>query len=205
MKLLDFISKFTMRSARKREAGILRIAFLISGLDGKVTDDELKVFRLMARKTCGFTEQETEETLAAAQATVDGLVRKADAGDDEALVDAFVDEAQRAMPDGFLDMSLEDIRRAVVIWVVMGMGDGDYSGRERMCIEALRRYFAELKAARLRFLAASANELSRGCASIAAASSGELSDAFVANVVETITRLGDTDEARQALEALIAQ
>jgi len=133
----------------KADLGILKVAFMVAALDGDVTDKEYEAFDLLAKKCRGSTPKAVEVALRDAMRSAGYLmllskrVKK-----DSELVTAFMDEAKKALPDGFAYLSIEDVRRAVVTWIAMGLSDGDYSVRERKCIETLRKVFAELKTMR---------------------------------------------------------
>ena len=62
----------------------------------------------------------------------------------KAIVQAFVAEAEKVLPQGFAGGSGEDIRRALVIWITMGLSDGRFSGIERTCVEAFCAQVAEI-------------------------------------------------------------
>ena len=89
----------------------------------------------------------------------------------------------------------------------MGLSDGDYSKREKLCIEALRKFFAELKVMRLqaeneRWLElAPAIETAYGRGS---ARTVELvSQEFVARVENLVAQYGDKAAAAKELQELI--
>ena len=127
---------------------------------------------------------------------------------DEDLVKAFEKEAQAALPYGFAYCSIEDIRRAVVTWIAMAMSDGDYSKREKLCIESLRNHFAKLKVMRLQTeeyrwleLAPSFDHAYGGGS---ARGSVELvSKDFVTRVESLVSQYGDKAAAAKELELLI--
>lgn len=207
MRLLDFVSAFRLPPANVSDFGILKVAFLVAAVDGKITDEELHVYELMSRRCRGYTKKRATDALEEAVQTAGNLILKTDSLSEKDFVSAFVAAADSALPDGFFNFSVVDIRRAIVTWVVMGMSDGDYSRRERLCIEALRSRFAERKAQKLRQRAAESGSLSAAYDTafvVQDEESGEVSDRFVDEVVAIINRLGDTAEAEAALKDLIA-
>jgi len=191
--------------------GVLKVAFMVAALDGDVTEAEYKAFDLLAKKCRGYTPKAAAEALADAMHAAGYLmllsrrVKK-----DSDLVPAFMDEARKALPDGFAYLSLEDVRRAVVTWIAMGLSDGDYSVRERKCIEALRKAFAELKTMKLqqddeRWMALSADIHHVGA--VGGASSRArlelVSRNFVAGVESLVRQYGDSADGARLLRELV--
>jgi len=197
--------------AARVDLGVLKVAFMVAALDGDVTEAEYKAFDLLAKKCRGYTPKAADEALADAMHAAGYLmllskrVKK-----DSELVPAFMDEARKALPDGFAYLSLEDIRRAIVTWIAMGLSDGDYSARERKCIEALRKHFAELKTMRRqqddeRWMALSA-DIHHVCSSDGSASRARLelvSRNFVSGVESLIRQYGDSADGARLLRELV--
>ena len=152
MNLSKLVSGFNLKKftkASRTDFGVLKVAFMVAALDGDVTDAEYKAIDALAKKCRGYTPKVAAKALDEAMRSAGYLMLYARRAKDADLVKAFVAEAQAALPMGFAYFSIEDIRRAIVTWIAMGMSDGDYSSREKKCIEALRRVFAELKVMRL--------------------------------------------------------
>ena len=91
----------------------------------------------------------------------------------------------------------------------MGLSDGDYSARERACIEALRKNFAELKVTRqeeddLRWMALGpASGLAFDQYDNGAVVELVTRD-FVSRVEDLVAQYGDSAEATKELETLMA-
>ena len=132
----------------KTDLGVLKVAFMIAALDGEVSDAEYAAFDALAKKCRGYTPEGASAALNEAMRSAGYLMLLSKRVKPSLLVRAFVQEAKAALPRGFAYSSVEDVRRAVIIWIAMGMSDGDYSSREKACIEAIRRHFAELKISR---------------------------------------------------------
>lgn len=113
------------------------------------------------------------------------------------------------MPSGFAYFSIEDVRRAIVTWVAMGMSDGDYSAREKKCIDALRKHFAVIK---VRSTVADAglsgmalvSPVYRPVLGCASGNAPWTPQSFVKRVEQLVAKYGDTAEAEKALQQLIA-
>ena len=220
MKLEKIFSKFTFKSIGrslrfkerigKTDLGVLRVAFMVAALDGDVSEAEYKAFDLLAKKCRGYTPESAAAALDAAMRSAGYLILLSKRVTDAQLVKAFVAEAKEALPGGFAFQSIEDVRRAIVTWIVMGLSDGDYSARERKCIEALRKTFAELKVLRLQqeeeqWLALSADfRQAYGVASLPPRKVVELiSRDFVSRVEKLVVQYGDSAAAAKALQELV--
>ena len=152
MNLTKLIGSFNFKKfskASRTDFGVLKVAFMVAALDGEVTDAEYGAFEALAKKCRGSTPKAAAKALDEAMRSAGYLMLLGRRAKDSGLVAAFIREAEAALPDGFAYFSVEDVRRAIVTWIAMGMSDGDYSAREKKCIEALRKHFAELKVSRV--------------------------------------------------------
>ena len=193
----------------RTDLGVIKVAFMVAALDGEVSDAEYAAFDALARKCRGYTPEAAAAALDEAMRSAGYLLLLSKRATDDALVRAFVREAEAALPDGFAYCSIEDVRQAVVSWIAMGLSDGDYSARERACIEALRKNFAELKVTRqkeddLRWMALGpAYGLAYEQADSGAVVELVTRD-FVARVEELVAQYGDSAEATEALKSLMS-
>lgn len=216
MQLSKLISGFSFgRAGKSRQAkigktdlGVLKVAFMIAALDGEVTDAEYKVFDLLAKKCRGYSPKAAEAALKEAMRSAGYLMLLSHRVSERELVKAFILEAQQALPLGFAYLSGDEVRQAFITWVMMGMGDGDYSPREKSCIDALRKQFAELKVMRDMQNSEPWIVLTPvyGDAFAAPRSSSRVelvSDDFVRMVEGTIAQYGDNAAAAKELKKLI--
>ena len=217
MKLSKFVGGLKLRALGgvlaskigKTDLGILKVAFMVAALDGEVTDAEFKAFDALAKKCRGYSPKAAEKALDEAMRSAGYLMLLGRRVKDADLVKAFMKEAQTALPNGFAYYSLEDVRRAIVTWIAMGLSDGDYSKREKLCIEELRKSFAEMKVLRLqteefRWLElAPAFDHAYGGGGLARGSVELVSQDFVARVKRLVGEYGDQADAAKELEALI--
>jgi len=191
----------------KTDLGVLKVAFMVAALDGEVTDAEYAAFDALAKKCRGYTPEGAEAALKDAMHAAGYLMLLSRRTTTDKLVDAFISEAEIALPIGFAYGTPEDVRRAVVTWIAVGMSDGDYSERERACIEALRKYFAELKiehqdadlARWSGFVTPVAGARTAGPVQIEV-----IGRDFVSRVEKLVAQYGDSAEAEKELRALIA-
>ena len=193
----------------KTDLGILKVALMVAAIDGKVTGEEIEALRLLARTGFGLDEKGAEEAFAQAEHCAGYMLLTSDlALSDAELVEKFMAEACAVLPNGFAYMPVSDVRRAVVTWIALAMSDGDYSVRERLCIEALRQRFAELKANHIEM----ENRYWQGIPANVRCMFEEYpgsrlklaSKDFVGKVSALIAEFGGDDEARAALDSLIA-
>ena len=116
----------------------LKVAMMVSALDGNVTAEEFKAFEKLAHFVPGCRPERVAELLDGCLRSAGYIELQAKRLGAKALVDVFVREAEDALPGDFLSDDLVRMRRAFVIWIAMAMADGDYSPVERQCILALR-------------------------------------------------------------------
>ena len=215
MNLTKLIGSFNFKKfgkASRTDFGVLKVAFMVAALDGEVTADEYAAFDALAKKCRGYTPKAAAEALNDAMRSAGYLLLLSKRVKKNAdLVKAFVAEARAALPNGFAYLSLEDVRRAIVTWIMMGMSDGAYSVRERACIEALRKFFAERKVMKLEQEAeqwmALATDFRQTYGGNAAWMSGGkvklITKDFVHQVESLVSQYGDTADAAKELQGLI--
>ena len=212
MNLTKLIGSFNLKKfskASRTDFGVLKVAFMVAALDGEVTDAEYKAFDALAKKCRGYTEKAAETALEEAMRSAGYLMLLSRRKKDADLVKAFVAEAQAALPMGFAYLSIEDVRRAVVTWIAMGMSGGDYSSREKQCIEALRKHFAELKVMRIQAEEEQWLQLAPAFRQASAPRSRKstvelVSRDFVNRVERLVAQYGDSAAAAKELQELIA-
>ena len=212
MNLTKLVTGFNFKKftkASRTDFGVLKVAFMVAALDGDVTDAEYKAIDALAKTCRGYTPKVAAKALNEAMRSAGYLMLYARRAKDADLVKAFVAEAQAALPMGFAYFSIEDVRRAIVTWIAMGMSDGDYSSREKKCIESLRQVFAELKIMRLEAAEEQWLQLApvfrMACERAPRNSDFELvSRTFVKRVEQLVGQYGDSAAAAKALKDLIA-
>lgn len=124
--------------------GVLTVAMMIAALDGTVQASELRAFRKLADE-CRVSACERAAKYENALHAAGYILLLSRAGySAKALSVLFLAEAERVLPCGFAGGKLEDIRRALVIWVSMGLSDGEFSGIERLCVKEFCKRVAEI-------------------------------------------------------------
>lgn len=211
MNLKKLIGSFNFKKfskASRTDFGVLKVAFMVAALDGEVTDAEYKALDALAKKCRGYTPKAAEKAFDDAMRSAGYLMLRSKRAKDEDLIKAFIAEAQAALPMGFAYFSAEDVRRAVITWIAMGMSDGDYSAREKKCVEALRKLFAELKVGRIQAeeeqWLALAPAFRQACEPGLRNATVELvSRDFVKRVERLVAQYGDSADAAKKLVELI--
>ena len=128
----------------KVDFGVLTVAMMVAALDGVIQPDELKSFSKLAEK-CRVSKGEKAARYGAALHSAGYVLLLARSGmSRRALSLLFLDEAERVLPMGFAGGKAEDIRRALVLWVSMGLSDGEFSGIERAAVEAFCARVADI-------------------------------------------------------------
>ena len=124
------------------DAGALQVAMMVAALDGEVSPEELAAFEKLARDCRGYTEESAAAVFDRGLRLAGYVMLQARRLGENELAELFVAEAEKALPSGLIEAASEDVRRAVAMWVAMGMSDGDFSGIERKCVEAFRARFS---------------------------------------------------------------
>lgn len=216
MKLARLISSLKLKAVSRIQAakfgkidyGVVKVAFMVAALDGEVSDDELKALDALLKKCRGYTKEAAAKALDEAMRSAGYLLLLGRRAKETTLLRAFLAEAGAALPNGFAFLSVEEVRRAVVTWMALGMSDGDYSAREKKCIEALCERLAELKIVHddneeeARNVLASAFSQAYGSAAKEKMDDCFLRD-FMKRVENLVAQYGDRADAAKALEKLI--
>ena len=128
----------------KVDFGVLTVAMMVAALDGVIEPAELKAFSKLADQ-CRVSSGEKAFRYEAALHSAGYMLLVSRSGvSQKAIVQAFVTEAEKVLPQGFAGGRGEDIRRALVIWITMGLSDGRFSGIERASVEAVCARVADI-------------------------------------------------------------
>lgn len=216
MKLGKIVSSLMSRTVGRVKAarygkvdfGIVKVAFMVAALDGEVSDDELKALCALLKKCRGYSRKTAAKALDEAMRSAGYLLFLGRMASESALLRAFLVEAEAALPDGFAYLSVEEIRRAVIAWIALGMSDGNYSAREKKCIEDLCTRLAELKVIRDDDAEASRKVLMSAFGLTGGGTQEMKNDLFsndyIKRVENLVAQYGDRADAAKELEKLIA-
>jgi len=131
----------------KLDYGILQVALMVAALDGDIAKAEVDTIGDLAKTCRGYSEATAAAAFDAALRSAGYLALLAKVGTRAKLLSAFLDEALLALPSGFLNGELSDVRRAFVMWTALAMSDGDYSDIEREAIRMLEKTWVDMKSA----------------------------------------------------------
>lgn len=126
------------------DSAALRVAMMVSALDGDVTAEELDAFETLAKRCRGYTGESAAAVLKLGLRSAGYLALQAKRLSGDELVAEFCGEALTAVSNVLTLGDSRDVRRAFVMWTAMAMADGEYSAIERACIRALREKLGEM-------------------------------------------------------------
>lgn len=148
--------------SRKGEFAILKIAFLLAALDGKIDETEREMYDRLAEQCKDVDVDLAQSVLKEVDAATQRLLNvknelksalpSVDAGlfmkgvfsntgllsENEVLLEKFMEEADAVCDWVYFVRDSSRVRRAFVMWTAMSIADGDFSKIERTAIECLR-------------------------------------------------------------------
>jgi len=124
-------------AAAKIDFAVLKVAMMISALDGEIRPQEFAAFRRLAEQ-CRATVIDGSRLWDEALRAAGYILVQARIKSDRQLALVFVREALEALPKSFTKSSREYVRRAYATWLTMAMADGEYAGVEKSCLTSLR-------------------------------------------------------------------
>lgn len=129
------------------DRGVITIALLVAALDGTVQDSEFRAVQNLASKCRGVTAKNLRALLDDVIGSVGGLIAMSQIGvyNEKDRLAYFLKAAKKALPHGFADGSLADLRRAFALWIGIGVADGEFSVFERVALMRLARQCAFIR------------------------------------------------------------
>jgi len=192
------------------DLGVLKVAMLVSAIDGKILPEEYAMFRKLARRCKGGTPEAAEKALDKGLRAAGYLFLKQALLPEKEFVEFFVGEAFASLPTSFPVKDAAAVRRAFVTWISMATCDDDYSGVERACISALLSRFRDVIRDRIRkdiMRARTIAPISESEAEIEAAverrTDAALSPDFAEVAAATLARMADSESATAAESRLM--
>jgi len=130
------------------DGGVLTVALLLAALDGTILPEEYAAFRTLAKKCRGGSTKNVRALLDAALPVAGQLMMMAQVGvySEKERLAAFLSSASKALPNGFADGTLADLRRAFALWVTVGVADGKFSLAEKEALTGLEWHYAAVRA-----------------------------------------------------------
>jgi len=147
--------KKSRREVAALDSGVLKIAVMIAALDGEILPGEYAAFEPLLKSCRGYGHCSAAATFEKLLEGAGRVLMMAQAGrhSDEERLAVFKKLALEALPVGFKEGSMADLRRAFALWQVMAMSDGSVSDLERAALKLLLTEFAGV----------SADELAKPC------------------------------------------
>jgi len=140
--------KKSRREAAALDGGVLKVAVLIAALDGEILPGEYAAFDPILKTCRGYghcSAATTFEQLLEGAKRVLMMAQDGRHSDDERLA-VFKKLVTEALPEGFRNGSMADMRRAFALWQAMAMSDGSVSDLERAALKMLLVEFAGVPA-----------------------------------------------------------
>lgn len=191
----------------RHDSAVLKVAMMVSALDGHVTDKELKAFERLAKECRGYTAEDAKRVFREGLKSAGYIELAARTLGLKELITLFVEEAEAIVPNGFVFGNAREVRRAFVMWMAMAMSDGEFSAVERKAIKE----FAAIVSMRVETVQRSNATLHRGFAPAFAMAYANNKDILQGSVLppeffkkaeELIARLGRDAASPTALKEL---
>lgn len=118
---------------------ILKVAFLLSAVDGRIDESERAMFRKLSEQCKDIDVKAAEKIVPEMEAAAIQLAGAKAALSEKAFLDLFMKEVG-AFCDwpAFVKNSIQ-VRKAFVMWIAMSTADGDFSAIERKALLRIRK------------------------------------------------------------------
>jgi len=192
------------------DRGVLTVALLVAALDGTILPEECAAFELLAKKCRGGSTKNARAVLDKALQKTGYLMAMAQVGvyTEKERIAAFAQMATEALPRGFVEGSLADLRRAFALWVAMAVSDGSFSDVERKALATLEDLYADLRLSREQKATKNACAMSPCLKSLCVDKKATLLEPqFIEKaerIVRDLTSASKGPKAAEALEALVS-
>jgi len=192
------------------DRGVLTVAMLVAALDGMVLPAEYTAFASLAKRFRGGTAKNVRVVLDKALQKAGYLMAMAQVGvySEKERIAAFTRLATEALPRGFVEGSLADLRRAFALWVAMAVSDGAFSEVEHKALTALESLYADLRLSREQKATKNACAVSPCLRPLCAGKKATLLEPqFLMKAEKLVRDLSSSSKclkAAEALEALVA-
>ena len=127
-----------MKDEANLELGILRVALLITALDGHIDTSEYDMFHQLLASCHIVSGKAVLRVFSSTRRQAERLAENAAAGDASAVIKTFLEMADSACDWNALVEEPSYLRKAFAMWTAMAMADSDYCAIERMAIQALQ-------------------------------------------------------------------
>lgn len=123
-----------LADAKQFDFAILKIAFLLTALDGHIDESERAMFAKLADQCKEIDVDQAQKVLRDMEKATQRLLEEKKGKTDKAFLQIFIREADAVCDWGLFVRDSRRVRRAFMMWTAMAMSDGDYSEIERKAI-----------------------------------------------------------------------
>ena len=145
-------------SAKDAEFAILKVAYLLSAIDGEVAESERATFDRLAARCRDVDVDEAKDVIRSAQASVEKLL-KAYKGKKASPLAVFMCEVKEVCDWSAFVRNSTLVRKAFVMWMAMVMADGVFADVEQRAIRELQAFVNSFSLIDDAFLLATKGEL----------------------------------------------
>lgn len=118
---------------------ILKIAFLLTALDGHIDESERAMFAKLAEQCKEIDIDQAQKVLRDVEKATKRLLRAKKGRTEKAFLEVFLKEADAVCDWPSFVRDSRRVRRAFMMWTAMAMSDGDYAEIERKAILLLMK------------------------------------------------------------------
>lgn len=175
---------------------ILRVAFLLSAVDGHIAESERAMFRKLSEQCKDIDVKVAEKIVPEMEAAAIRLAGAQATLSEKAFLDLFMKEVGTFCDwPAFVKNSIQ-VRKAFVMWIAMSMADGNFSAIERKALSRIQKMVNSFEMVNADFLCAAEKHVMAAHKTIAALSK--------ASTLEASKRVHErVDRAYSALSSLI--
>ena len=145
-------------SAKDAEFAILKVAYLLSAIDGEVAESERATFDRLAARCRDIDVDESKDVIRSAQASVEKLL-KAYKDKKASPLAVFMCEVKKVCDWSAFVRNSALVRKAFVMWMAMVMADGVFADVEQRAIRELQAFVNSFSLIDDAFLLATKGEL----------------------------------------------
>ena len=145
-------------SAKDAEFAILKVAYLLSAIDGEVAESERATFDRLAARCRDIDVDESKDVIRSAQASVEKLL-KAYKDKRASPLAVFMCEVKKVCDWSAFVRNSALVRKAFVMWMAMVMADGVFADVEQRAIRELQAFVNSFSLIDDAFLLATKGEL----------------------------------------------
>ena len=118
---------------------ILKVAFLLSAVDGRIDESERAMFRKLAEQCKDVDVKAAEKVVPEMEATAIRLAGAKAKLPEKAFLDLFMKDVGACCDWSAFVRDSRQVRKAFVMWIAMSAADDDFSEIERKALSRIRK------------------------------------------------------------------